>query len=54
MNLRQVPDFERAGVQSGLEYIAAKERAGDEQLFIAGYILLILGLLLCGRKRCNE
>ncbi|MDR0953802.1 MAG: DoxX family protein [Rikenellaceae bacterium] len=54
MNLRQMPDFEKAGVHSGLEYVAAKGRAGGEKLFIAGYLLLILGLLLGGRKRCNE
>jgi uncharacterized membrane protein YphA (DoxX/SURF4 family) len=53
-NLRQTPDFERAGVRSGLEYVTSKEQAGDEKLFIAGYLLLILGLLLGVRKRCNE
>lgn len=49
-NIRQAPDFEQAGVDSGLEFVIKKEYR-NEQIFIFVYILFIFVLFIASCKR---
>ena len=53
-NIRQVPNFEKAGVDSGLEFVLRRLHSNNEKTFIIIYIVLIFGLLLGKQSSCKK
>ena len=53
-NVQQIPNFEKAGVDSGLEFVLKRLYRNNEKTFIIIYTLLILGLLLGKHYTCKR
>jgi uncharacterized membrane protein YphA (DoxX/SURF4 family) len=53
-NLRQVPDLDQAGYDSGLEYVLDRERRTGERAAVVIYAILIIGLSFGSCKRHKD
>jgi uncharacterized membrane protein YphA (DoxX/SURF4 family) len=53
-NLRLVPRFEKAGVDSALEFVTGRMASNNEKTFVILYALILIILLFSERHRCKN